>query len=145
MTIRNSSQGPTGSDGTQIQRLALLASMSAGGVSDRVLLALMSAMIAAGNEANPDIPDEKTEPEPMADRAVAIAEAVLTRIDKFPAPAPALAPAPEVTRDLAADSARLDWLDANPDRLEDVRGRINNEGVNVRDAIDWFAWLHTGV
>jgi len=37
------------------------------------------------------------------------------------------------------DQERLDWLEADSDRLEDVRGRVNNEGVSVRAAIDWFA------
>jgi hypothetical protein len=34
------------------------------------------------------------------------------------------------------DRERLDWLTS--DRLEDVRGRCNNEDVTVREAIDWF-------
>lgn len=33
---------------------------------------------------------------------------------------------------------RMAWLQGNPDRLEDVRGRVNNEGCAVGDAIDWF-------
>ena len=36
------------------------------------------------------------------------------------------------------DKERLDWLDADSSRLEDVRGRVNNEGGTVRAAIDWF-------
>lgn len=34
------------------------------------------------------------------------------------------------------DEERLDWLEEDPDRLEDVRGYVNNEGGTVRDAID---------
>ncbi len=34
------------------------------------------------------------------------------------------------------DRARLDWLEANFERLIDVRWRIVNEGDNVRQAID---------
>jgi hypothetical protein len=37
-----------------------------------------------------------------------------------------------------SDEDRIDWLEAHSDRLEDVRGRVNNEGGSVRDAIDWF-------
>lgn len=36
------------------------------------------------------------------------------------------------------EAARLNWLQVNPRRLEDVRGRVNNEGVSVRAAIDWL-------
>jgi hypothetical protein len=34
------------------------------------------------------------------------------------------------------DTERLDWLDADSDRLEDVRGYMNNEDCGVRAAID---------
>ena len=34
------------------------------------------------------------------------------------------------------DSERLDWLEEDRSRLEDVRGRCNNEGTTVREAID---------
>jgi hypothetical protein len=37
-----------------------------------------------------------------------------------------------------SDSDRLDWLELNSDRLEDVRGRVNNERASVRGAIDWL-------
>jgi hypothetical protein len=37
------------------------------------------------------------------------------------------------------DQERIAWLEADPSRLEDVRGRINNEGGTVREAIDYFA------
>lgn len=39
------------------------------------------------------------------------------------------------------DKERLDWFDADPSRLEDVRGRINNEGGTVRAAVDWLRSL----
>jgi hypothetical protein len=51
------------------------------------------------------------------------------------------------------DKQRLDWL-TTADRLADVRGRLNNEGGSVRDAIDWFMrldakavgeWIHTTI
>ena len=35
-----------------------------------------------------------------------------------------------------SDKRRLDWLEADPDRLEDVCGFVNNEGETVRGAID---------
>lgn len=38
-----------------------------------------------------------------------------------------------------SDSDRLDWLEADESRLEDVRGRVNNEGASIREAIDWLA------
>lgn len=34
------------------------------------------------------------------------------------------------------DAERLDWLDADNERLEDVRGRMNDEDENIREAID---------
>lgn len=37
------------------------------------------------------------------------------------------------------DTERLDWLESDPDRLEDVRGWLNNEDSSVRDAIDVLA------
>lgn len=37
---------------------------------------------------------------------------------------------------METDTERLDWLDADNDRLEDVRNYMNNEGVSVREAID---------
>ncbi len=36
------------------------------------------------------------------------------------------------------DKDRLDWLDYDSDRLEDVRGRVNNESETLREAIDWL-------
>lgn len=44
----------------------------------------------------------------------------------------------EEVDELRADTRRLDWLEKNPDELEWVRGRVNNEGGTVREAIDWF-------
>lgn len=40
--------------------------------------------------------------------------------------------------DLEDDAIRIDWIDDDPSRLEDVRGRVNNEGGTVREAIDWL-------
>jgi len=37
------------------------------------------------------------------------------------------------------DTERLDWLDEDNGRLEDVRGRMNNEGEDLRTAIDALA------
>ena len=37
------------------------------------------------------------------------------------------------------DTERLDWLDADSDRLEDVRNRMNDEEETVREAIDALA------
>lgn len=38
-----------------------------------------------------------------------------------------------------SDTARLEWLGEHADgRLEDVRGRMNNEGGSLREAIDHF-------
>lgn len=37
---------------------------------------------------------------------------------------------------LRTDTERMDWLDVSD--LENVRGRMNNEDVSVREAIDWF-------
>jgi hypothetical protein len=34
------------------------------------------------------------------------------------------------------DRQRIDWLEADAERLEDVRGYVNNEGGTIRDAID---------
>lgn len=39
---------------------------------------------------------------------------------------------------LITDEDRLNWLSADPIELDWVRGRVNNEGVSVRDAIDHF-------
>jgi hypothetical protein len=40
---------------------------------------------------------------------------------------------------LTRDKARLDWLSLyGTERLQDVRWHIENEGGDVRDAIDWF-------
>jgi len=36
------------------------------------------------------------------------------------------------------DSALLDWLESDDSRLQDVYWRIQNEGINVRDAILWL-------
>lgn len=41
------------------------------------------------------------------------------------------------------DTERLDWLDADNTRLEDVRGRMNNENETVREAIDALVALYT--
>lgn len=37
------------------------------------------------------------------------------------------------------DTERLDWLDIDSDRLEDVRGRMNDDEETVREAIDFLA------
>lgn len=37
---------------------------------------------------------------------------------------------------METDTERLDWLDADSDRLEDVRNYMNNENVSVRETID---------
>jgi hypothetical protein len=37
------------------------------------------------------------------------------------------------------DTERLDWLAKDTERLEDVRGRMENENVDIREAIDWLA------
>lgn len=37
------------------------------------------------------------------------------------------------------DEERLDWLEQDVDRLEDLHGRVMNEETTVREAIDWFA------
>jgi len=37
------------------------------------------------------------------------------------------------------DAMRLDWLAANPARLQDVYWRRENEGGTLREAIDWLA------
>jgi hypothetical protein len=37
------------------------------------------------------------------------------------------------------DERRLKWLDADYERLEDVRGHINNSGDSVREAIDYLS------
>jgi len=42
------------------------------------------------------------------------------------------------------DQQRLDWLAAAEDRLLDVRGRSINEGVSLREAIDWLMHAHAG-
>lgn len=34
------------------------------------------------------------------------------------------------------DTERLDWLDGDSNRLEDVRNYMNNEDASVREAID---------
>lgn len=34
------------------------------------------------------------------------------------------------------DQKRLDWLNENIDRLQDVYWHITNEGVTIREAID---------
>ncbi len=36
------------------------------------------------------------------------------------------------------DTDILDWLEADSDRLEDVRGRVNIEGGTIREAVRWF-------
>lgn len=36
------------------------------------------------------------------------------------------------------DSSRMEWLEQDTSRLEDVRGRVENEACTVREAIDWF-------
>jgi hypothetical protein len=36
------------------------------------------------------------------------------------------------------DAERIDYLNANTQRLGEVYWRIENEGGTVRDAIDWF-------
>lgn len=37
------------------------------------------------------------------------------------------------------DTERLDWLAQDSTRLEDVRGRMENEEEGIREAIDWLA------
>lgn len=37
------------------------------------------------------------------------------------------------------DTERLDWLGADNTRLEDVRGRMDNENETIREAIDALA------
>lgn len=37
------------------------------------------------------------------------------------------------------DTERLDWLEVDNTRLEDVRGRMNNEDETIREAIDALA------
>lgn len=41
------------------------------------------------------------------------------------------------------DTERLNWLDEDVTRLEDVRGRMNNENEDIRDAIDRLAKLNS--
>jgi hypothetical protein len=36
------------------------------------------------------------------------------------------------------DEYILNWLDADPGRLEDVYGYIQNEGGTVREAVEFF-------
>jgi hypothetical protein len=36
------------------------------------------------------------------------------------------------------DPERLDWLAANPSRLQDVYWRLQNEDDSLREAIDYF-------
>lgn len=36
------------------------------------------------------------------------------------------------------DEERLDWFAQDNNRLENVRGRMNNEDCTLREAIDWF-------
>lgn len=36
------------------------------------------------------------------------------------------------------DTHRLNWLAADPERLEDAFYRASGEGVSVRDAVDWL-------
>lgn len=38
-----------------------------------------------------------------------------------------------------SDTERIDWLEQDSSRLEDVRGRVENENVDIREAIDWLA------
>jgi len=40
---------------------------------------------------------------------------------------------------MMSDSQRFDWLDANTQRLKEVYWRIENEGGNVREAIDFLS------
>jgi hypothetical protein len=40
---------------------------------------------------------------------------------------------------MMSDSQRLDWLYANTQRLKDVYWHIENEGGDVRDAIDFLS------
>jgi hypothetical protein len=42
------------------------------------------------------------------------------------------------------DKDRIDWLNDDTKRLEDVRGHCNNDGVTVREAIDWLKGLGGG-
>jgi len=39
---------------------------------------------------------------------------------------------------LMLDAERIHWLGADPDRLEDVRGRMLNEGEDLRAAVDFL-------
>lgn len=39
---------------------------------------------------------------------------------------------------LERSSEMLDWLNANPQRLQDVYGRVQNENCSVREAITFF-------
>ena len=49
------------------------------------------------------------------------------------------APAKKTSVPKSMDAKRLDWLEEfDSERLEDVRGHINNEGGTVREAIDFF-------
>lgn len=43
------------------------------------------------------------------------------------------------------DAERIDWLEEDPDRLEDVRGHYNNSDpqVTVREAIDQMAEIQS--
>lgn len=43
------------------------------------------------------------------------------------------------------DSERLDWLEADNLRLEDVRVRMNNEGELLREAIDALAQMEAAI
>jgi hypothetical protein len=36
------------------------------------------------------------------------------------------------------DDARVSWLERDPSQLENVLGRVNNEAVTVRQAVDWL-------
>lgn len=42
------------------------------------------------------------------------------------------------------DTERIDWLEADPVRVEDVHGYMSNEGATVRGAIDRLAVLQGG-
>lgn len=50
--------------------------------------------------------------------------------------------AAEVLR-LREESKRLDWLEADVDRLEDVRSHYNNEGDTIRGAIDKLSAMYS--
>jgi len=41
------------------------------------------------------------------------------------------------------DPERLDWLAANPDRLQDVYSRLLDEDDTLREAIDYFMQKYT--